>query len=1080
MTLHTRMLRGISLLAGMLTLAFASANAQGVTTGALTGIVTTGQGQPVEAAQIQVTNVSTGFSVSVTTSSAGRYHVPGLESGPNYRVSARRIGFRPLVKNNVTITLGEARKLDFQLEQQAATLGEITVSAAQDEVIAPNRTGTEITVSDSALRRLPTLNRNFTDFVALTPQVSTTLFNGGLSGGGTNNRYNNVQIDGTSEADVFGLGSTGQPGGQANGKSIGLEAVKEYKVLLSPFDVRQGLFAGLSINAVTKSGTNEFHGSALMVSRTDNQTRPQPYIADYEQRQYAVSVGGPILKDRAFFFFSPEIQERSTPATGPYIGLAGVNMTQARADSFTTALALYPGLDASGGWGLVTNTNPLQNVYTRLDFNLPFNTQLVLRHNYGHAEDDNFFRANNAFRLSNNAYFFNSTKHAPAMQLRTLFKNGAYNELLAGYTQIRDRRTPVVRAPEITVVTPGFTLVSGSERFSHGNELDQDVLEITENFTMPFGSHRITFGTQNQFYKFRNLFAQSTFGVWEFSSIDSLRGTAPGLTGTPAARSYIVGVPLLNTGGTVAPGGDGAVRFKAGMYSVYAQDEWTVNPKLNLTVGLRADVPILDSPPENPSVLTNYGRSTAKVPSGNMQLSPRVGFNYDVTGDARNQLRGGVGLFTGRPAYVWLSNAFQNSGMGAVSVLTCSGTTPTAANRPPAFNAANIATPQLQCGGGTSAALGGEINLVAEDLKHPQNLRATMAYDRRMYRNWIATGEVLYTKGINGLFYQNLALAGPQGVNAKEGRTIYGTAPNSPVLKAIPGGPCPATAGCRTQIFEASNQSNDQAYSLTAGVSRRYINNFEGSLFYTYTNANDVQSFTSSTAFSQYRFGRVWGGDQSDKTATRSTFEQTHRFVGQLMYTLPTKTDVNVVWFGETGSPYTYIASSDLNGDNITQNDPVFVPNNALDPAQMTFTTATFGGVSYTPAQQAAAFESFIRSDECLSANRGRLLERNSCTNPFQNTVNVTFRQSFNTYKMQNVMLEIGVFNFLNLINRNWGWRQSAGTSPIQLVNSGNTYINGTILTGQPTYTFNPGFVRFLSNSLSSNYQIQTQLKYTF
>ena len=1061
------------LFSGLLPLvAAASLSAQGTTTGALTGSVTTQTGQPVEAAQVQVTNVRTGFTVGVNTTAAGRYYIAGLEVGPGYRVTARRIGFRPLVKNDVTISLGEARRLDFVIEQQAATLGEITVSAAQDEVISPNRTGTEMTVSDSALRRLPTLNRNFTDFVALTPQVSTTLFNGGLSGGGTNNRYNNVQIDGTSEADVFGLGSTGQPGGQARGKSIGLEAVKEYKVLLSPFDVRQGFFAGLSINAVTKSGDNNFAGTAFFVNRTENNTRKQTYIADYKQEQYGFSLGGPIIKDRAFFFVSPEFQARSTPATGNYIGQSGFNLTQARVDSFTTAAALIPGVSTAGSWGLQNNENPLQNIFARVDVNLPWNTQLVLRHNYGHAEDDVFSRSSSSFKLSNNAYYFNSTKHAPAMQLRTLFTNGAYNELLAGYTRIRDRRTPVVRSPEITAFTPGFTLVLGSERFSHGNELDQDIMEITENFTMPWGSHRFTVGTQNQFQSFRNLFAQSTFGAWEFNSIDSLRNGLP--------RSYIVGVPLVNNGGTVGVGGDGAVRFKSAIYSGYAQDEWTINPKLNVNIGIRADMPVfIDKPPTNPGVLTNYGRNTNDVPSGEIQWSPRIGFNYDVTGDAKNQLRGGIGLFTGRPAYVWLSNAFQNSGMGAVAVLTCNGATPTAANRPPAYNAANVATPPTACGGGTTAALGAEINLVDEDLKHPQNLRGTLAYDRRLFKDWIATAEVLYTKGINGLFYQNIALAGPQGTNAKEGRVIYGTTPGTATLKPIPAGPCPATAGCRTQIFDVTNQSNDNAYSLTGGIQRRYKNNMEGSLFYTYTQANDVMSFTSSTAFSQLRFGRVTGGDQSNQGATRSTFEQTHRIVGQFMYTLPTKTDVNVVWFGESGSPYTYIASGDLNADGFTSNDPIYVPKNAMDPTEMVFTTATFGGVVYTPSQQAAAFENYIRGEDCLSDNRGRLIERNSCTNPFQNTVNVTFRQSFKTYRFQNITFEAGIFNFLNLINKNWGLRRSAGTSPISLLTSGN-YVNGTILTGQPTYTFNPGFTRYFTNSLESNYQIQLQAKYAF
>ncbi|MEX2179808.1 MAG: carboxypeptidase regulatory-like domain-containing protein [Gemmatimonadaceae bacterium] len=1042
----------------------ATVSAQGVTTGAISGTVTTQAGLLIEGAQVTVTNPATGFSATVTTSSAGRYHVAGLESATSYRVAARRLGFRPLVKNDVAVTLSEVRRLDFVLEQQAATLDEITVSAALEEVIDPSHQGAETTVSDSALRRLPTLNRNFTDFVALTPQVSTTLFNGGLSGGGTNNRYNNVQIDGTSEADVFGLGSTGQPGGQANGKSIGLEAVKEYKVMLSPYDVRQGFFAGLLINAVTKSGTNEFSGTAFGVMRNQNYTRNQPYIDDYEQTQFGFSVGGPIVRDRAFFFISPEFQSRTEPAFGGFLGQSNIALTQARADSYISALNQYSGLNTAGDFGLFNRENPLQNIFARVDVNLPYNSQLVVRYNYGHSEQDVFSRSSSSFKLSDNAYFFNSKKNAPALQLRTLFDNGAYNEFLAGYTQIRDRRTPRVRSPEITVQTDASSvvLVSGSERFSHGNELDQDIFEITENYTMPFGAHRITIGTQNQFQKFRNLFAQSTLGVWRFSSIDSVTNGLP--------NQYIIGVPLEPDGvGGVQAGGDGAVRFSGAMYSAYIQDEWTVTPRLNVSAGLRLDRPTFgDKPPENVAFQTAYSRSTSDIASGNVQWSPRLGFNWDATGDAVNQVRGGIGLFTGRPAYVWLSNAFQNSGMGGVALLTCGS----AATVQP-FNNTTIATPPTQCANGTTAALGSQIDLMSPDLKYPQNMRATLGYDRRLLQNWIGTAELLYTRGVNGLFYQNLALAGIQGTNAVEGRTIYGTSPGNPVF----------LAGGREQIYEVSNQSNDNAYSLTGGIQRRYVHNYEGSLFYTYTRANDVQSFTSSTAFSQLRFGRATGGDLLDKTATRSTFEQRHRIVGQATYTFPTKTDVSLIYFGESGSPYTYIASGDLNGDDFTLNDPVYVPNNAADPSEMFFNSLTVGTapnqIVYTPAEQAAAFESYINGEKCLSENRGRILPRNACTAPFVNTLNLSARQSFQTLRLQNITFQLDVFNFLNLVNKDWGLQRTPGTSPITLV-SASAYTNGTILTGQPAYTFNPTFTRYFSNNLQSNYQIQLQARYGF
>ena len=830
--------------------------------------------------------------------------------------------------------------------------------------------------------------------------------------------------------------------------------------MLSPYDVRQGFFAGLLVNAVTKSGTNEFHGTAFGVQRSEGLTRSQDYINEYEQKQYGFSIGGPIVRNRAFFFLSPEFQRRTTPAGGSYIGGEGTTPSQATADAFIAALNQYQGLNPSGNFGLVNLENPLTNMFARVDFNIPWNSQLILRYNYGTAEDDNFFRSNSAFRLSENAYFFNSKKQAPAMQLRTLFKNGAYNELLAGHTRIRDRRTPKSTAPEITVAVPGgFNLVSGAERFSHGNELDQDVFEITNNLTMPFGSHRLTIGTQNQFHKFRNLFAQSTFGVYNFDGMDSLRAGLP--------DSYIVGVPLeVNASGTVAPGGDGAVRFKSAIYSLYGQDEWSATPTLNVTFGLRADIPVFkDRPPTNPTVLTDYGFDTHEVPSGNVQWSPRVGFNWDVTGDAVNQLRGGVGLFTGRPAYVWLSNMFQNSGMGAVSVLTCNATTGT--RRPQPLTNANIANPPTSCVGGATAALGGEINVIDPDLKYPQNLRATLGYDRRIFGNWVTTFEGMYTRGVYGLFYENFALAGPQGTNPREGRVVYGLTPNNPVLK--PGG--------RSQIFAVSNQGRDWAYSLTAGLQRRYFNNFEGSLFYTHTRAYDVQSFTSSTSFSQLRFGRATGDNLREKEPSRSTFEQRHRIVATAMYTVArTKTDIGLTYFGESGSPYTYIVSGDLNADGLTLNDPVWVPVTA---SQMTFNQTTISGVPYSPEFQARAFDEYIESEPCLRDNRGKILPRNSCTAPFTNSVNVKLRQSFRTMRLQHVTLELDIFNFLNLLNEDWGLQRSPGTSPITLLTA-SSYTGGNALTGQPLYTFNPNFRRFFSNNLRSNYQMQLQAKYSF
>lgn len=1034
-----------------------------VTTGAITGVVTDEQGQPVEAAQIQMINKATGLTRGALTSASGRYVIQGLEVGAQYSVTARRIGFRPVTVDDIVVSLGQTTKADVKLERQATQLEAVTIVSETNAIISPTRTGASTTVGDSALRRLPSLNRNFTDFVALTPQVSNT--GPGLSGGGTNNRFNNITIDGAVSSDLFGLGSTGQPGGQAGGKSIGIESVKEYQVLLSPYDVRQGNFSGALINAVTKSGTNVFSGSIYGVTRNQDFARDQAYIRDFEQSQYGLSLGGPIVKDKLFFFINPEFQRRTVPAAGPYIGLAGTTVTQALVDQFNGLIGAKGVPTGSGA--AVQLENPLTNFFGRVDYFLPWNSSLVLRHNYAKAQDDNFSRSTSTFNLDNNGYAFTSDANSTVAQLRTNFSGGQYNELLLSRNTIRDKRRPNVYSAMVQASTPSGTLVAGGERFSQANELDQDLFEVTDNFTFSLGSrHRLTLGTQNTFYKVRNLFAQSRLGVWDFLNLDSLTAGSP--------RQYIVGVPVS---------GDGAVRFNARQHAFYLQDEWNVSNRLNLSMGLRADAPFFgDKPPVNPDIAEplcatpgqpasancGFARNTSEVPSGNWQVSPRIGFNWDVTGDQRNQLRGGVGMFTGRPAYVWLSNAFQNSGRSGVALLTCNNAAA------PRFTNANVSSAPQQCANGTTASAGAEINLLSKDLNFPQNLRATLGYDRDLGFGLVATGELLYTKGVNNPFYTNLALFGPIG-NDRFGRVLYGPEPFQPVLRVTG----------RNTVLDVQNQSKDHSLQLTGGMQRKFQGNWEASVFYTWSQVRDVQSLTSSTAFSQYRFGRAWAGNQDDLSVGRSFFEQKHRIVAQGTYTFrKTLTDVTFTYFGQSGAPFGYVSSGDLNGDGQSLNDPIYIPKSATNPSEIIFRDFTRPGTTtvVTAAQQAAAFDAFIDGDECLKSQRGQIMERNSCFNPWTNTINMSLRQSLPRIATGRLSVQVDVFNFANLLNKNWGEQPSAGFGSQSLLSQVSKQTgsfagaNGAL----PIFNFDPNYQRFLSNFLSSNYQLQAQIKYAF
>jgi len=1052
---------------------FAGGSAQGVTAGAVSGRVVDETGNPIAGASISVVNTATGAASRIIAARDGRYLVTGLDVGGPYSVTVRHPGYQSQMRDGQVLTLSQNLTLDFRLERQTIILSTVSVTTETDPILSPDRTGAATVISDSALRRLPSPDRTFTDFVVLSPEVSEA--GPGLSGGGVNNRLNNIQIDGSSENDLFGLGDTGQPGGQARGKSIGLESVREYQVLLAPFDVQQGNFGGVLVNAVTRGGTNEFHGSAFFTSRSEGLARNVDYVRDqeYSQRQFGFSIGGPILRDRVHFFVAPEFQRRYEPAAGPYLGQtsAPYPATPADIERFQTLLAGY-GIDA-GSAGPARNANPLRNIFARLDVAPTINNRLVLRYNYGRAEDDVLARDPTLLRLTSNAHAFTSVKGSAVAQLFTSFDGGAGNELIVGYSRIRDRRNAAVVAPQVQVDVPtvsGATarLRAGSENSSQGTEVDQDVIELTDNYTMPLGRHRVTVGTQNELYRIRNLFAQNSYGVWEFSSLDSLQ------SGT--AGRYQAGVGL---------GGPIDARFDAAQLGLYVQDRWQPSERFVLTAGLRLDVPfLLDKPQENPAVLADYGRRTDEVPSGNLQFSPRIGFNWNMSGDRVEQLRGGVGLFVARPPFVWLGNAFQNSGTG-LAQLTCvsSGTVPR-------FTSSSAASPPAECVDGATAATTGDIALLSNDLRFPQFARASLAYDHRFGHVWIASVEAMYTRAVSNFFYTNLALAGPQGFD-RNGRVVYGSI-------ATTGEATPVLSGPRRNVIDVQNAGKDYSYSLTAALNRRFTNWFEAHASYTYSQARDIQSLTSSVATSNWRFGRAISGDQYSQHLDRSRFELPHRVVAYGTFSLlSTRTDISLIYLGQSGSNYDFVyggsgGAGDLNADGAQGNDLIYIPADVAKDSEIRFSgVSPVAGADNSPAaqeqriaEQRSAFERYITSTDCLTRQRGRMMTRNSCRSPWTNTVNVSLRQALPAVFGQTVTAQLDVFNFLNLLNANWGQQplppNGGGSVPL-LTHVGQT---SGALTGpdgsQGIFTFDPATEKYDRRHVGSAYQMQFGVRYAF
>lgn len=1019
--------------------------AQGVTTGGIAGTVMDSAGGVLAGATVRITSPSTGFSRITTTRENGRYVVSGLETG-TYRVAVAAIGFGPQAREGVRVLLSQTARADFTMGRQAVTLQEIvTTAAAASSEFAPTRTGAQTFISDSSVRRLPTLNRLLQDFVRLTPQVVTNpapANAGEVSIAGQNYRYNAIQVDGTTQNDKFGLSDTGELGGQANGRGISLEAVKEYQVVVSPYNVTLGGFTGGLISAVTKNGTNKFAGTGFYTTRNQDLVPNVPLYsgAKFLRRQYGGSLGGPIIKDKLHFFAAAEGTSANQPAFGPYIGqpqdaAQQLRVDQALVDRFNAALAQY-GIDGGSG-GQEFNKNPITNLVGRLDWAVSSKNRVVLRGIYNKSQGDDFSRSTSTFTLSSNRFKRDEWSSSITGQFFSNFNNGATNELQLGVIRQRFARVFDNIGPQVTVSNVPSPLVAGTlvalragpDSNSHINQLDQDVLEFRNDLTMPLGNgHLVTLGARAEVYKIRNAFWQNAFGSWRFESMEALEA------GT--AFAYGVGVGR----------GDPIARFTTSNLSFYLQDQWTVNPALTLTYGVRAEVPrFKDKPTVLADAFTDFGRKTDEIPT-NTNINPRLGFNFTPGGsNGRTQVRGGVGFFSGTPSYVWMSNLYTANGNSGIAQFTC----PQAIV--PAFTPENILNAPQTCSNGSGPGVGstiGTINTADPNYKQPQVVRATLGFDRKLPWGLTGTMDAVYTYALKSPFMVNLELADPTTTDAN-GRVMYGTlnaTTGQPTTIAKHGSKYGGTSG--GGVYDLTNSKGDYSYGVTAGLAKRFAGSFEASAFYSYQRSYSVADFTSSVARSVYQNGRTQAGNQLDTQVDPSSFDRPHRITASMTYTAPWKnfpTDISFIYIGQSGTNFTYTYSGannrgDRNADGVATNDPIYI---APSSAQMAFVQ----NGTFTAAQQAAAYDALLADEPCIAKQKGEIMGRNTCRNPWFNQLDLSVRQSLPGMRGQKLTLQADIFNFLNFLNQDWGqYKQNNRFPQVSLLT-----VTGQTADGRPT-----------------------------
>ena len=1010
-----------------------------VTTGNIAGTVSAKQdNNAMPGVTVEAVHVPTGTRYSTVSGANGYYQIPNARIGGPYRVTANLEGFKSMTADNVEVRLGQTTNVPLTLGM-AAVSEAITVTASTDPIINPNRTGSESAVSTKQIETLPTVNRTLQDYARTNPYISVDPQDASstrLYIAGRNNRYNNIQIDGAVNNDLFGLADTGTPGGQTNANPISLDAIQQLQLVVSPYDVRQGGFTGGGINAVTRSGTNQIEGSLFGTKRSPSYVGKsvpnfprgsgivEKPITTFDQTQYGGRLGGAILRDKLFFFTSGERNRRNEPtgvsADGStatvFTNPNGNNAAQFRQD-LITRYNYDPG--TLGDFPRNTNSNLF---FGRFDVNLGNSSQVTLRHNYVKGINDTVSnRSATQYRFPTAIYTIADKTNSTVGQWNTVFNATMFNEFRLGHQTIKDIRNVPVVFPSIEIGgTPQSSpnLSAGTERFSGANALDQKIDELTDDFTLTRGNHTIVLGTHNEAFRFKNLFLSEFYGYYYYPTL--ARFESGDCTNLPAGQTCEYRISYATGSNPRNP-----TSFAARQYGLYVNDQWHMNNNITLTFGVRADRPSFpDTPSFNPTVQSTIGFSTASKPHNTTVLSPRFGFNWQPVAGGTQQVRGGVGIFAGRAPYVWISNAYGGTGVFSVA-LAC---VTSAGCKPPAFNPDPNAQPK---GLGSTGSL--SVDMVDPNFKFPRVLRGTLGYDRDLFFGIRGTVEALYSKSQEDVYYTNVNRK-QTGTSALDGRPTY--------------------ALVNSQVFDATmltNTSKGSESIQTIQLNRPFARGVTLSASYAHQNAKSAFDATSSRAISNWRFQHTQG-DIFTPTLGRSAFEVEHRLNASASYNLstgPLNHTLGLYWNAQSGRPYSLLFSSDINKDQYSSNDLLYIPGGAdkfiLCPSNATAPTATSPCGSRT-ALDTNLFQQFISSTG-LNPNKARILNKYESREPWSRELDFHYALEL-PVRFVRTEIDADVLNLLHLISKDYGnvyFVSNQNTSPV-------AYVGQDAASGKPIY----------------------------
>jgi hypothetical protein len=1051
-----------AVLACMLTCAPDVLVAQGVTGAAVQGRVTDQANAPIAEATILVTNGSNGGRWQSATGPQGRFYLEHLSVGGPYIIEVRAVGFAPVRRDGVYLSLGQRLTTDFALRPAAVELEPITVTAAPDPRINAGRTGPEQVISESTIARLPMAGfRDVAEAVRIVPQVVRSppgeLYSppGELSIAGQTVSLNSLQIDGATGNDLLS-GAIATAGRDLGLRTIAVEALQELQVVSAPLDVRFGEFAGGLVNAVTKSGTNRFSGSLFgyfaapgLVGKDPEGTRG----GDFEAWEMGLTLGGPVVRDRAAFFVEAGFQHGALPQNFPLIGTdttggadsVGVGIRRASAERFQAILRDRYGVEGGSFATPIELSGTPGNLFAKATVQLGLNSRVEASHIFSRSVPvlpGAGCRAPEAFYcLSSRAFTLDVTTHATRLGWTGTIGHGVANELLLARLRFLHRCIPNSTFATLFVGADNGQLSAGTADFCLGERNQQEILELTDNLSFSVGSHRLVVGTHNELLRLptRQFFQFGFYNRWEFGDLDSLE---QGL-----ADHYEATLPT--SARTAGPLSD----LRVTQLGFYLQDQWAPNSKLTLTGGIRLDVPFVSATPHpNPALREALKIDNTVSPSGNPLWSPRLGINYDLSGTGVTFLRGGIGLFAGRPAYDWFNNVYVHTGLDALH-LDCSDE-----NVPP-FEI-DLTRQPTTCGDGAASA-SDLVNFFDPGFRFPRSLKVAVGADRRLPWGMVGTVDLLYNRSLDQLDQVDVNLGPPTPQGGEDGRLLYGTIGADG--QASPSRTSPAF----NQVIQVRNAAGDRSFSATLQLQKRFLSATELAASYTRTSSRDRLSDVDGGLN-----GVANGGDLEARRLATSAWSVPHRVTLLASANLPLDIRLTLFYEGMSGGAYDYVVDGDANADGFG-GDPLYVPADVRPGGDVSLVTETPGGWVAAPATDYQQLDGFIEGERCLQASRGRLIRRNTCRNPWVNHTEARFSKLFPTQGGQSLELIAEVFNLLHLLDSDWGLvRGIDGTGLLRLVG----YDAGL---GRGIYTLQIPRRRALDVD-ASRWRMQLGARYTF